>query len=101
MGLLGHKVLAVQEKPLSASTDMGNVSHALPAMHGAFCIPTTPAAAALHTTNFASAAGTEEAHKAAIECGKGMAMVAFSILNDDELAEQMQLDFQSDFNPSK
>ncbi|KAJ6782205.1 hypothetical protein PWT90_03710 [Aphanocladium album] len=96
MGLLGHKVLAMQEKPLVASTDMGNVSHEVPSMHGAFCIP-TPDGGPLHTKSFAAAAATEEAHNAAVECGKGMALVAFSILNDDELAAQMQRDFERDF----
>ncbi|KAM3508704.1 hypothetical protein MY11210_006623 [Beauveria gryllotalpidicola] len=92
MAMVGHKVLVEQERPLVASTDMGNVSHEIPSMHGAFVIPTAPDAA-LHSKKFAAAAGQKDAHKAAIDCGLGMALLAVNILCDDRLAEDMQHDF--------
>ncbi|KAM3476081.1 hypothetical protein MY5147_003401 [Beauveria neobassiana] len=92
MAIVGHKVLAEQERPLVASTDMGNVSHEIPSMHGAFVIPTA-SDAALHSKNFAAAAAEKGAHKAAIDCGLGMALLAVNILCDDQLAEEMQNDF--------
>lgn len=92
MGMMGHKVLSSQEKPFAASTDMGNVSHELPSMHGAFVIPTSPDAA-LHSTKFAAAAGEREAHEAATRCGTGMALLALTILMDDAVAEKMQSEF--------
>ncbi|EGX92261.1 amidohydrolase, putative [Cordyceps militaris CM01] len=92
MALVGHKVLAEQEKPLVASTDMGNVSHQVPSMHGAFTIPAAPGAA-MHSKLFAAAAGERAGHEAAIDCGTGMALLAVNILSDDELAEEMQREF--------
>lgn len=92
MATLGEKVLVSQEKPFTASTDMGNVSYEVPSMHGAFVIPTTPGTA-LHSPKIAAAAGMKEAHDAAIKCGKGMALTALRILANDDLATKMQGDF--------
>lgn len=94
MESLGETVLASQEKPFTASTDMGNVSYELPSMHGAFVIPTT-LDTALHSTKFAAAAGTMEAHNAAVKSGKGMAILAWRLLADDSLVSQMQHDFDN------
>lgn len=98
MAKLDRKVLPAQVKPFVASTDMGNVSHELPSMHGAFVIPTPPEAA-LHSIKFAAAAGEKEAHVEAIKCGTGMAMLALTILTDDAMAEQMQQDFEVSKQP--
>ena len=98
MAKIGRKVLASQEKPFVASTDMGNVSHELPSMHGAFVIPTQPEAA-LHSIKFAAAAGEKAAHTEAIKCGTGMAILALTILSDDSMAESMQRDFEASRQP--
>ena len=92
MGLLGDKVAVKPDQPFTASTDMGNVSQEVPGFHGAFAIPTEPDAA-LHSIKFAASAGTDEAHAAAIKSAKGMAMIAFRVLADDKLAENVRSDF--------
>ncbi|OAQ99236.1 hypothetical protein LLEC1_02099 [Akanthomyces lecanii] len=66
--MVDRKVLARQERPLVASTDMGNVSPGLPSMHGALAIPAIPGAA-LHGKQFARAIGGRAEHEAATDCG--------------------------------
>jgi metal-dependent amidase/aminoacylase/carboxypeptidase family protein len=73
VGTFESRVQIKQQKPMNASTDMGNVSHLVPSFHGGFIIPAGPEISA-HNPGFAACAGTEEAHKAALTCAKGMAV---------------------------
>jgi metal-dependent amidase/aminoacylase/carboxypeptidase family protein len=93
MALLGSRVQVQQERPMNASTDMGNVSHIIPSFHGAFVIPTGPDVA-IHNPKFAAAAGTDESHEAALMCAKGMAMLTVRVLLDDEIAREARKDFE-------
>jgi metal-dependent amidase/aminoacylase/carboxypeptidase family protein len=93
MALLGSRVQVQQERPMNASTDMGNVSHIIPSFHGAFVIPTGPDVA-IHNPKFAAAAGTDEGHEAALMCAKGMAMLTVRVLLDDEIAREARKDFE-------
>lgn len=81
-----------QEKAMNASTDMGNVSHRVPSFHGAFVVP-AKADVSVHNPAFAACAGTDDAHKAALQCAKGMAMLALRVLTDEELAKEARADF--------
>lgn len=92
MQQLGENVIPGLEKPFAASTDMGNVTRTLPGIHAAFVIPTT-AETALHSVEFAAAAGTRDAHIAALTCGKGLAGLALTVLTDEAVAKQAQIDF--------
>lgn len=94
MATLGEHVIKAPEKPFVASTDMGNVTRALPGIHSGFVIPTGPEVA-LHSVEFATAAGTREAHDAAIKCGKGLAEVALTVLTSDNVAGKAQTEFDS------
>ncbi|UNI13697.1 hypothetical protein JDV02_000418 [Purpureocillium takamizusanense] len=93
MAHIGEKVLVHQEHPLTASTDMGNVSQIVPSFHGAFAVPTAPNVA-IHSPQFTAAAATDEAHAAAIRAGKGMAMLALRVLLDGSLADAARRDFE-------
>jgi metal-dependent amidase/aminoacylase/carboxypeptidase family protein len=93
VGTFESRVQIKQQKPMNASTDMGNVSHLVPSFHGGFIIPAGPEISA-HNPGFAACAGTEEAHKAALTCAKGMAMLALRILVDDGLAQRARADFE-------
>ncbi|KAI1208154.1 uncharacterized protein F4807DRAFT_154755 [Annulohypoxylon truncatum] len=95
MSAIGEKVLLWREKPVTASTDMGNVSQVVPSFHGAFGIPTAPDVA-LHNPRFAAAASTDEAHEVCLQCAKGMAMLVMQVLLDDELASNARGDFEHD-----
>lgn len=47
----------------------------------------------MHHPRFAGHAGTDEAHRAAIQCGKGMAMLGIRVLTDPDLVERAKKDF--------
>lgn len=85
MAKIGEKIALTQPTPFNASTDMGNVSHIVPSFHGAFAVTSTADVVA-HNPGFAAAAGTDEAHGAAMSCAKGMAMLGLRVLTDDAIA---------------
>lgn len=93
MAVLGLNIQQEERTPTEASTDMGNVSHLVPTLHAGFCIPTTPDVSG-HNPKFAACAGTDEAHECAINCAKGMAMLALRVLTDDEIANGARKDFE-------
>ncbi|KKY13171.1 putative metal-dependent amidase aminoacylase carboxypeptidase [Diplodia seriata] len=95
MRALGEKIILTEDEPATASTDMGNVSYTVPSFHGAFGIP-APENVVGHHPGFAAAAGTDEAHAAAIQCAKGMAMLGWRVLTDDRIAEDARRDFEQD-----
>ena len=47
----------------------------------------------MHHPRFAGHAATDEAHRSAIRCAKGMAMLALRVLGDPKLAEAAKADF--------
>ena len=68
------------------STDMGNVSYAVPSIHPMFRIPVTPGAGN-HTPGFTACAATDEAHAATLRASKALAMTALDLYaNPDVLA---------------
>ncbi|KAI0517457.1 hypothetical protein F5B22DRAFT_654681 [Xylaria bambusicola] len=93
MAANGQKVMLQQEKPMNASTDMGNVAHSFPTFHGAFIVP-AGADVTLHSSDFAEAAGTEAAHTVALHTAKGMAMLAVRVLLDADIARNAKRDFR-------
>lgn len=95
MDALGTKIQVNQEKLMNASTDMGNVSHIIPSFHGAFVIPAQNDVSA-HNPAFAACAGTDGGHKAAVNCAKGMAMLALRVLIDEDVARRAKEDFEQD-----
>ena len=80
---------------LAGSTDMGDVCYECPGFHGVFGIGTKEGEAN-HTKGFAAAAGTEDAFTRAVECGKGMALVGWKVLTDEEFAENMKREWEED-----
>lgn len=93
MATFGFDIQQEHDLPVEASTDMGNVSHLVPTFHGGFSIPTTPDVSG-HNPKFAACAGTDEAHECAINCARGMAMLAIRVLADDAIAEGAKKDFE-------
>ncbi|CAG7922003.1 unnamed protein product [Penicillium olsonii] len=94
MRALGHHTLldnSTQKSTLAgASTDMGNVSYAVPGFHGIFTIPTD---GVNHTPQFTKGAGSKEGYKRALACAAGMAVVACQILVDDKFAADVKRNF--------
>jgi amidohydrolase len=80
---------------LAGSTDMGDVCYECPGFHGVFGIDTKEGEAN-HTKGFTAAAGTQDAFERALECGRGMALVAWRVLSDDGFAERVQREWEED-----
>jgi len=79
----------------SASTDFGNVTYELPALHPGFTIPTV-ANGGNHTALFAEAAGTQEAHERTMAVAKGLAVTAMRVLLDEDFYKQAKESFDTD-----
>lgn len=68
--------------PHGGSTDMGNISRVVPAIHPWFSIPTTDAP--IHTAEFAAAADREESYAAMLDAGTAMALTVASVVSSPE-----------------
>ncbi|KAI0729486.1 hypothetical protein C8Q72DRAFT_828620 [Fomitopsis betulina] len=79
----------------SASTDFGNVTYALPALHPSFAIPTVENGGN-HTVAFTEAAASEAAHKAALDISKALAATGVRVLDDDEFHTKVKETFEAD-----
>ncbi|KAJ7704398.1 hypothetical protein B0H17DRAFT_1193643 [Mycena rosella] len=79
----------------SASTDFGNVTYALPALHPGFAIPTVPDGGN-HTPGFTKAAATPQAHAACLDVSKALAAVGVRVIIDDAFFAEVRKTFEED-----
>ena len=77
----------VQANLPTGSTDMGNVSHFVPAIHPLYSIMTK---AGNHTHEFTAATGDDNAQHPTLVAAKAMAMTAIDILCNPKLLERMK-----------
>jgi amidohydrolase len=75
----------------TASTDMGNVSHYVPAIHPN--LAAAPADCVIHNAEFARWAGSEMGDQAAIDGAKALAMTAIDFFMDRELRNEVSAAF--------
>ncbi|CDO72031.1 hypothetical protein BN946_scf184943.g66 [Trametes cinnabarina] len=75
------------------STDFGNVTHTLPALHPAYSIPTEPNGSN-HTPQFVKAATTPEAHVATLKVALGLAATGVQVLADADFARKVKQSFE-------
>ncbi len=75
----------------AASTDMGNVSHLVPAIHPNPAA--APADCVLHNAEFARWAGSEMGDQAAIDGAKALAMTAIDVFPDANLRAEVEAAF--------
>jgi len=80
---------------LAGSTDMGDVCYECPGFHAAFGIDTEKGQGN-HTKGFAKAAGLDSSFASAIDCGKGMAVVGWKVLDDDDFAAEAWREWEED-----
>ncbi|MFO8143588.1 MAG: amidohydrolase [Dehalococcoidales bacterium] len=73
------------------STDMGNVSHQIPAIHPMMAIAQDNIL--LHSSQFASAAASDEGKRALLDGSKSMAMTAVDLLADLDKMEEIKEGF--------
>jgi amidohydrolase len=83
MQALGRQVQEEEPKRHLGSTDMGNVSALVPAIHPTVAI--APPDVTIHTPEFRDAAASEAGHRGLIDSAKAMAMTAVDVLLDAEL----------------
>jgi amidohydrolase len=76
----------------TGSTDMGDVSHALPAIHPIFRIA-DPGAGNCHEERFEKHTDTPRAYEAMIRVAKAMALTAYDLLADPALMESAKREF--------
>lgn len=93
---IGRKIDPLPSKPTSAgSTDMGNVSRVVPAVHG--YISVVPGLA-IHTHDFEQAAGSEAGESAAIDGATVLATVIASLITHQELVKDAKTAFLAQMN---
>lgn len=90
--ILGHKVLPLTLTVGGGSTDMGNVSQVVPAIHPFLKIgdsSLTP-----HTREFLEAARTEEAQRYLLDGAKMLAMTAIDVWTNRDLLRRVREEFE-------
>lgn len=78
---------------IAAGTDFGNVSQRMPGIHP--LIKIAPEGTALHTHEFATAAGSPLGDRAAVDGAWGLASVALDYLSDPQLRQAVRADFEA------
>lgn len=92
---VGRTVLprGVITEVIAAGTDFGNVSQRVPGIHP--LIKIAPEGTALHTHEFATAAGSPLGDRAAVDGAWGLASVALDYLSDPQLRQAVRADFEA------
>ena len=85
---VGREVTDDESRRSMGSTDMGNVSALLPAIHPTIAI--APREVSAHSPEFARWAASEDGHRGLLDSAKALAMTAVDVLAVAELREQMQ-----------
>lgn len=75
------------------STDMGNVSQVIPALHPYIAIASPDIAG--HSTDFQKAAGSAAGHRGLLVAAKGLAMTAIDLFTVPRHIQQMKKDFDA------
>ena len=78
---------------IAAGTDFGNVSQRVPGIHP--LIKIAPEGTALHTHEFATAAGSPLGDRAAVDGAWGLASVALEYLSDPQLRQAVRAAFEA------
>jgi amidohydrolase len=76
----------------AGSTDMGNVSHAVPAIHPTLAI--APSEVPGHSQAFLEASGSLRGYQAMIDAAKALAMTGADLLSEPSLVERAKLEFR-------
>ncbi len=74
------------------STDMGNVSALVPAIHPTIAV--APPDVPIHTVEFREIAASEAGHKGLLDSAKALAMTAVDVLVDADLRRRMREEFE-------
>jgi metal-dependent amidase/aminoacylase/carboxypeptidase family protein len=83
--------IATEDRFGSGSTDMGNVSQALPSIQPYLAI--APVGISAHTIEFREAAGSDVGQQAMLNAAKAMALTALDLLVKPGLLDQAKQEF--------
>lgn len=89
---LGREIYEPAERVSLGSTDMGNVSALVPAIHPSIAV--SPPAVPIHSREFAAYAGGPEGDRALIDAAKALAMTAVDYLTDAALRQEVKRAFR-------
>jgi len=92
MAALGRTVVEPAPNERMGSTDMGDISQILPAVHAYFAI--VPESIANHTVEFAVAAASPAGDAAVLDGAATLAMTAAELLAEPSLVAQAKVDFE-------
>ncbi len=92
MEALGREVQECDSGRSLGSTDMGNVSALVPAIHPTMAI--APPDVVIHTPEFRDAAASEAGHRGLLDSAKAMAMTAADVLLDADLRRWIEEEFR-------
>jgi amidohydrolase len=92
MKAVGRSIPMGEDGKLGGSTDVGNVSQLVPAIHPTVSISEDPIS--IHTLEFAKAAATEDALRVMLDAAKAMAMTAIDLLADPAALKKVQTEFR-------
>lgn len=90
---LGRTVTDQESRRSMGSTDMGNVSTLVPAIHPSIAI--APQDVPVHTVEFREIAASEAGHHGLIDSAKAIAMTGIDVLVDEGLRKRMREEFRS------
>lgn len=88
---VGVEVLGPRPNERMGSTDMGDVSHAIPALHPYIAI--APAGTAGHSVAMRDASISPAGHAGLLNSAKGLAMTAIDLLCDPALLQEVREEF--------
>jgi amidohydrolase len=91
MKSLGRKVLLANPTKAFGSTDMGNVSQIVPAIHPDFAI--APREVTAHSPEFAQAAASEQGIKGMLDSAKALAMTVVDLVANPEIVARIKHEF--------
>ncbi len=92
---LGRTFEEVNPEKRLGSTDMGDVSHIVPAIHPYLSLTATPGDLPGHTTTFRDAAASPEGMETMIVAAKALAATGLSVLTDESLRDGIKSAFHS------
>ncbi|KAL1446659.1 hypothetical protein MTO96_028774 [Rhipicephalus appendiculatus] len=90
-GLIFEDAITCRAQMSGATSDIGNVSHAVPTIHPMYGIES---ATMNHTAEYCRAAGTKQSQETSLVVGKALALTAFDLLCDHRLLISAREDFE-------
>ena len=92
---LGREVQEPAPSGRMGSTDMGNVSHVVPALHPYIAI--APEEVAGHSPEFRAASASPEGHTGLLDAAKALAMTAVDLFHNPELVDRARKEYRARF----